>query len=87
MADADNAGAASNDYLHLFGLTALAFVWLMMARAASAKVAVGDPDPFYANKLITGRYFGERLLPDARGHLIKLKTGAEAMMALPAEAF
>ena len=87
LADPDNAGAASNDYLHLFGLTALAYVWLMMARAAQARIAAADPDPFYAYKLATGRYFVERLLPDARGHLVKLKTGAAAMMALPAEAF
>jgi hypothetical protein len=44
-------------------------------------------DPYYANKLATGRYFLERLLPDTGAHLAKLKTGAAATMALPAEAF
>src|SRR3712207_6880494 len=34
LANPDNAGAASSDYLHLFGLTALAYMWALMAKAA-----------------------------------------------------
>ncbi|NEX91679.1 acyl-CoA dehydrogenase C-terminal domain-containing protein [Caulobacter sp. 17J65-9] len=87
VANPDNAGAASTDYLHVFGLTTLAYMWAKMAEAAQAKIAAGDADPFYATKLVTGRYFLERILPDAASHLAKLKTGADTMMALPAEAF
>lgn len=83
----DDAGAAANDYLHLFGLTALSYMWAKMAKAAGAKIAAGDSDPFYANKIATGRYFLDRVLPDAAGHLAKLTTGAESMMALDAGAF
>ncbi|HEY3694376.1 acyl-CoA dehydrogenase C-terminal domain-containing protein [Phenylobacterium sp.] len=87
LANPEDAGAASTDYLHLFGLTALAYMWALMARAAQGRVAAGDPDPLYANKLIVGRYFLERVLPDTGAHLAKLKTGAAPLMALPAEAF
>jgi hypothetical protein len=87
LANPDNAGAASTDYLHLFGLTALSYMWAKMADAALARIAAGESDPFYANKLIVGRFFLERILPDAGAHLAKLKTGAATMMALPAEAF
>eukprot|EP01037_Dinobryon_pediforme_P018457 gene18457-18733_t len=87
LANPDNAGAASTDYLHLFGLTSLAYMWAKLAKAANAKIAAGDTDPFYANKLIVGRYFLERILPDAASHVVKLKAGAEVMMALPADAF
>lgn len=87
MQNPDNAGAASTDYLHIFGLTALAYIWAQMAVAAQKQVAAGVDDPFYANKLAVGRYFVERILPDAEAHLRKLKTGAEVLMALPAEAF
>jgi alkylation response protein AidB-like acyl-CoA dehydrogenase len=83
----DNAGAASTDYMHLFGLTGLAYMWALMAKAANAKIAAGDTDPFYANKLIVGRYFIERVLPNTGSHLAKLKTGSATLMALPAEAF
>jgi alkylation response protein AidB-like acyl-CoA dehydrogenase len=87
LANPEAAGAASTDYLHLFALTGLAWFWARIAKAAAAKIAAGDADPFYANKLITGRYFVERMLPDAGAHLAKLKTGAEPVMALAAEAF
>ncbi len=87
MANPDNAGAASTDYLHLFGLTSLAYMWALQAAAAQAHIASGDNDPFYAHKLTTGRYFLERILPEAGAHLAKLKTGSATMMELPAEAF
>ncbi len=87
MANPDNAGAASTDYLHIFGLTALAYMWAQMAKAAQAKIAAGDADPYYVTKLQTGRYFIERILPDAAAHLVKMKTGAEVLMQMPAEAF
>jgi hypothetical protein len=87
MANPDNAGAASTDYLHLVALAGLAYMWARMAKAAGAKVAAGDADPYYAAKLVTGRYFLERILPDAKAHLAKLKTGSATMMELPADAF
>jgi alkylation response protein AidB-like acyl-CoA dehydrogenase len=87
LANPDNAGAASTDYLHLFGLTGIAYMWCLMAETAQAKIAAGDADPFYTTKLIVGRYYIERILPETTSHLAKLKTGAELMMALPAEAF
>ena len=87
MANPDNAAAASTDYLHIFGLTALAFMWAQMAKSASAKIAAGDADPYYVTKLQTGQYFIERILPDASAHLAKMKTGAEVLMQMPAEAF
>ena len=85
MSDFNNAGAASTDFLNLFGLTALAYMWARMAKVATEKQA--DGDPFYANKLITARYYMERVLPEATAHLTKLKTGAENMMALDAASF
>ena len=87
MQNPDNAGAASTDYLHIFGLTSLAYMWAQMAIAAQKAIDGGSDDPFYANKITTGRYFVERMLPDAAAHLAKLKTGAEVLMTLPAEAF
>ena len=83
----DNAGAASTDYMHLFGLTGLAYMWCLMVKAANAKIAAGSTDPFFTTKIVTAKYFIERVLPDAGAHLAKLKTGSETLMALPAEAF
>ncbi|WP_417477734.1 acyl-CoA dehydrogenase C-terminal domain-containing protein [Maricaulis sp.] len=83
----DHAGAASHDYLQLFGLTCLTYMWAKMAKVSAAKIAAGDGDPIYANKLKTGLYFIERWVPEGAMHLAKVKTGADAMMALAAEDF
>jgi alkylation response protein AidB-like acyl-CoA dehydrogenase len=80
MSDFNNAGASSHDYLHLMGLTALAYMWARMAKLSIENAHTKDP--FYAAKLATGRYFVERMLPDAAAHLAKVKTGAGAMMAV-----
>ena len=85
MSDFNNAGASSHDYLHLFGLTALTYMWARMAKVAIDKKA--DSEPFYAEKLLTGQYFLDRMLPDAAAHLAKVKTGAKSMMALTADQF
>jgi hypothetical protein len=87
LANPDNAGAASTDYLHLFGLTALAYMWSLQAKAALARIAGGDGDPFYERKLVLGRYYIERVLPETASRLAKLKAGADLLMKLPAEAF
>ncbi len=84
----NHLAAGSTDYLHLFALTALGLMWLRMARAAHAGLKAGTGDAgFYAAKLATGRYFMQRVLPDSAAMLIKIKTGADAMMALDADAF
>ena len=83
----DNAGAASTDYLHLFGLTCFAYMWAKMAKSAAAQLAEGSDDPIYATKLVTAKYFVERWLPDADAHLARIETGAETMMTLHADAF
>jgi alkylation response protein AidB-like acyl-CoA dehydrogenase len=85
MSDPDQAGAASTDYLHLFGLTALAYMWAMMAKAALPNL--GGSDTFYDTKIKTGRYFIDRVLPETAAHLARLKAGKESLMALDAAAF
>ncbi|BAT59926.1 acyl-CoA dehydrogenase [Variibacter gotjawalensis] len=89
MAKPDNAGAGSNDYMHLFGLVAMAYMWAQMAKAAQKKLANGAngaSDRLNA-KLVTGKFFMERMLPETGAHLARITTGADTVMALPAEAF
>jgi acyl-CoA dehydrogenase len=88
MMKPDNAGAASTDYMHLFGLVALGYMWGRMAKVAQDKLARGEGDAaFLENKLITARFFMERLMPETAAHLTRISSGADAMMALDAEAF
>ena len=89
MKKPDNAGAGSTDYMHLFGLVALGYMWAQMAKTAQDKLkngANGSEERMKA-KLVTGRYFMERVLPESAAHLKRIQTGADTMMALPAEAF
>jgi alkylation response protein AidB-like acyl-CoA dehydrogenase len=86
MAKPDNAGAGAADYLGLFGLCALGYMWCRMAEAAQAKLAAGADERMKA-KLITGRFFMERMLPETAAHLARIQAGAASTMELPAEAF
>jgi hypothetical protein len=88
MAKPDNAGAGSYDYMHLFGLVALGYMWCRIAEAAQAKIAAGDTDAErYKAKLVTARFFMERMLPETATRLARIETGAASTMELPAEAF
>jgi len=84
MAKPDNAGAGAHDYMHLFGLVALGYMWCRIVDAAKAKA---DADPRMAAKFVTGRFFMERMLPETATHLARIQAGAGSMMELPAEAF
>ena len=84
----DDAGAGATDYMHLFGLVTLGYMWCRMAEAANAKLAGGDGDAGRMTaKLVTGRFFMERMLPETGAHLARIRSGAGSTMELPAEAF
>jgi len=88
MAKPDNAGAGSYDYMHLFGLVALGYMWCRIAEAAQVRLASGDGDAErYKAKLVTARFFMERMLPETATRLSRIETGAASIMELPVEAF
>jgi alkylation response protein AidB-like acyl-CoA dehydrogenase len=89
MARPEEAGAAATEYLRLFALVALGWMWARMAKVASEKLAAGggeDPD-FYKTKLVTGRFFMERVLPDTASLQLRCMAGAKTLMELDAAAF
>jgi acyl-CoA dehydrogenase len=86
----DNAGAGATDYMHLFGLVALGYMWAQMAKAARLKLANGGAEGATDRlnaKLVTGRFFMERMLPETAAQLARIQAGAGSVMELPAEAF
>jgi alkylation response protein AidB-like acyl-CoA dehydrogenase len=89
MAKPDNAGAGATDYMHLFGLVALGYMWAQIAKAAlakSASVEQGAAERMNI-KLVTARFFAERALPETGARLARIQAGAASVMELPAEAF
>jgi len=86
MAKPDNAGAGSYDYMHLFGLVALGYMWCLIVEAALAKKGNGAA-PAMDTKLVTARFFMDRLLPETATRLARIKAGAGSTMELPDDAF
>jgi hypothetical protein len=88
MKNPDNVGAGAQPYLHLMGIVAVGLMWLRMALAAAKLKAAGEGDAAFLDaKLMTARYFAERIMPDAGALRRKIEGGSEALMALPPEMF
>jgi len=89
MMKPDNAGAGSYDYMHMFGLVSLGYMWAMQAKVAQEKLKAGanGSTERMNTKLITARFFMERMLPETSAQLARISSGSEAIMALPADAF
>jgi alkylation response protein AidB-like acyl-CoA dehydrogenase len=88
MVDPNHAGAAAYHYMHLMGIVCLGLMWLRMARASAAALANGAEDrAFHEAKLVTARFFAQRILPEAGALRRKIEAGADTLMALPVEAF
>jgi len=82
--DPNEIGAASVEYLHVFGYTAYAYMWALMARAALGKQ---EQEDFYASKLGTARFYFARLLPRIHSLTASVKAGSESLFLLDAEQF
>jgi hypothetical protein len=82
----DNAGAGATDYMYLFGLVSFGYMWARMIKVTQAKLAAGASD-YLKTKLVTGKFFVERMLPETALHLSRIQAGASTVMELPAEAF
>jgi alkylation response protein AidB-like acyl-CoA dehydrogenase len=76
MQDPEEAGAAASNYLNVFGLTAIAWVW-----GVQAKAALGREGRFYEGKLRSARYYYSNILPEMDSLLAVLKAGKKNMMA------
>jgi hypothetical protein len=87
IAKPDIAGASSTDFLHLFGLVTLGYMWARMAKVAQDKQASAGEQPNLKTKLLTGKFFMERMLPETSLRLSRIQAGASSMMELPAQAF
>ncbi len=88
MANPDNAGAGSHHFMHITGIVTLGLMWLRMAKAAHLALEAGAEDKaFMETKLMTARFYGERVMPDTGALRRKMEGGADVIMAMPVEAF
>jgi len=92
--DINELGAAANDYLHVFGYTAMGYIWARMAQVSNqalASEALGNHnesgDDFYQSKIHTARYYFTRLLPRRLSLIASAKSGSECLFAIDDELF
>jgi hypothetical protein len=73
----NDAGAAASDYLRLMGITMLALMWGMMAKASLAQ-----DDSLHKDKLMCARYWMERMVPECPMLLERIQAGSAVVMEL-----
>ncbi|WP_409278543.1 acyl-CoA dehydrogenase C-terminal domain-containing protein [Pseudomonas defluvii] len=83
--DPNAVGAASVEYLHMFGYVAYAYMWSRMAATAHENRAQ-DP-AFYQAKLATAAFYFERLLPRVLSLHASIRAGSTTLYTLSAEQF
>jgi hypothetical protein len=75
-------GAAASNYLNVFALTALAYVWCVQLEKA-----LSEDSNFAKTKVKTARYFFENVLPEQDSLLTIIRAGKKNLMALDASEF
>ena len=81
----NEVGAASVEYLHLFGYVAYAWLWARMAQVAEQKLAQ-DPG-FYGAKVATANFYIQRLLPRILSLEQSIRAGSASLFGLDAAQF
>ena len=82
----DEIGAASVEYLHLFGHVAYAYMWARMLLASEQNMLEGNPD-FALAKRQLARFYFKRLLPCIHTQSEAIRSGAQPLMGMPTELF
>ncbi len=82
MEDAEEAGASASNYLNLFALTSLAFIWGLQLEYATKKTGKQ-----YETKFKTARFFFQQILPEIDSYVGKLAFTKDAMMDFDVEEF
>ncbi|MCR9257659.1 MAG: acyl-CoA dehydrogenase C-terminal domain-containing protein [Alphaproteobacteria bacterium] len=86
LKDPEEAAAAATEYLRLFSLVTLAFMWAKTAKIALEKQD-GDDTGFYKGKLTTATFYMERILPQASALFAQIMAGKETMMSFAEDEF
>jgi alkylation response protein AidB-like acyl-CoA dehydrogenase len=81
----NEVGAASVEYLHLFGYVAYAWLWARMAQVAEKKR--GEDEAFYGAKIATADFYFSRLLPRLLTLEQCIRAGSASLYGLSAEQF
>ena len=85
--DPDRGSAVGVDYLMLAGHVVAGWLMGRSALAAGRHIDGGSNDDFYARKIKTAIYFGERILPRSQALAAMVCAGSASTMAIGADEF
>lgn len=77
-------GAGAYDYLQQFGYVTMGYLWAKMAKIAFQKQ---NESVFYRNKIISARFFFERMFSQTISHAVAIASGSKTTMAIDSEDF
>ncbi len=83
----NSALAGASDFLHLFGIVLLSFMWARMAFISKTLLNTEEEKEFHKSKIITGRFFMQRCCPETKLRLSRILTGEKNIMELPETCF
>ncbi|WP_417831782.1 acyl-CoA dehydrogenase C-terminal domain-containing protein [Terasakiella sp.] len=86
MAKPEEAAAGATEYLRLFGLVGMAYMWCRMVEVAKDKQD-GDEGDFYRAKITTARFYMQKLLPQCSSLFSSIMAGGSTMMELDEDLF
>jgi len=88
MKNPDHAGAGSSDYMHMMGLTLMAYIWAQIVAAVLAEKEAGVGDPkYHDSKIKTADFFMAHMMSDTKAQLARITQGCDTIMALDADNF
>ncbi|RED44669.1 acyl-CoA dehydrogenase C-terminal domain-containing protein [Aestuariispira insulae] len=85
MSNQEEAASTATDYLRLFGLVAMSYMWCKAATVALDKL--DEDKAFYQAKLDTARFFTAKILPQTGALFSTLMAGGDTLMAMDEDAF
>ena len=77
LSNPDEAAGPAVDYLKMFSLVAIGYVWTQYAEISSNKQNE-DPEGFYKAKIASGKYFMSKILPETSSLMTSILSGAKS---------
>ena len=79
----NDAGAGAVDYLRMMGIVSVGWMWARMAKVATEKLKSNPSNAqFYQDKLVSAKYWMERLIPECPMLFERIQAGSANLMAL-----
>ena len=77
LSDPDEAAGPATDYLRMFALVAIGYVWTRYAEISFSKLN-DDSDGFYKGKIESGKFYINKLLPETGSLMSSIMSGSKS---------